>query len=295
MKQETAAISPSLTIAYRTAGDPSNPCILLIHGYPQTSYMYRHVVDPLANAGYYVLAPDYSGAGDSSTPEDGYDKFTMARDLRELYAGLGVKKVVVVGVDIGSMVATALALQYRDEVLALFASECPQPGTSGYEIATTNDTWKYERVFHFFFHNAPGQWAEKLTEGKERLYIKSFYDRLANDPSFMTTEDLNEYERAFTQPGAMHAGFEVYRAFLKDGEDVRKNIEEYGKMRMPVLASGGESSSLTELSEKQMEELAENVSFRTVPKAMHWIPEENPEGFIEVLVGWLKKDLRIGT
>lgn len=44
-----------------------------------------------------------------------------------------------------------------------------------------------------------------------------------------------------------------------------------------------------------MEELAENVSFRTVPKAMHWIPEENSEGFIEVLVGWLKKDLRIGT
>lgn len=63
----------------------------------------------------------------------------------------------------------------------------------------------------------------------------------------MTTEDLNEYERAFTQPGAMHAGFEVYRAFLKDGEDVRKNIEEYGKMRMPVLASGGESSPLTEV------------------------------------------------
>ncbi|KAJ9090906.1 hypothetical protein QFC20_007789 [Naganishia adeliensis] len=283
MKQETAVISDSLTIAYRTAGDPSNPCILLIHGYPQTSYMYRHVLDPIAAAGYYVFAPDYRGAGDSSIPEEGYDKFTMARDLRALYTGLGVKKVVVVGIDIGSMVATALALQYRDEVVALFASECPQPGTSGYEIATTDDTWKYER------------WAEKLTEGKERFYIKSFYDRLANDPSFLTEQDLDEYERAFTKPGAMHAGFEVYRAFLKDGEDVKKNIKEHGKMKIPVLASGGESSPLTELSEKQMTELADNVTFRAVPKAMHWIPEENPEWFVEVLVEWLKKDLGVGA
>lgn len=132
MKQATAVISDSLTIAYRTAGDPSNPCILLVHGYPQTSYMYRKVIDPLAEAGYYVLAPDYRGAGDSSIPEEGYDKFTMARDLRELYTGLGVKKVVVVGIDIGSMVATALALQYRDEVIALFASGKSIPSDGGH-------------------------------------------------------------------------------------------------------------------------------------------------------------------
>jgi pimeloyl-ACP methyl ester carboxylesterase len=122
MKQHTAVISPSLSLSYRTAGDPSKPCLLLIHGYPQTSYMYRHVIPLLAAEGYYVLAPDYRGAGDSIIAEDGYDKFTMARDLRTLYRGLGVEKVVVVGIDIGSMVGTALALQYRDEVVALFAS-----------------------------------------------------------------------------------------------------------------------------------------------------------------------------
>lgn len=65
----------------------------------------------------------------------------------------------------------------------------------------------------------------------------------------MTETDLDVYEKAFTQPGAMHAGFEVYRAFLKDGDDVRKNIAASGKMQMPVLASGGESSPLTEVSQ----------------------------------------------
>lgn len=70
----------------------------------------------------------------------------------------------------------------------------------------------------------------------------------AIDPSFLTTEDLDVYEKAFTRPGAMHAGFEVYRAFLQDGDDVRKNIAELGKMQIPVLASGGDASPLTEVS-----------------------------------------------
>lgn len=63
----------------------------------------------------------------------------------------------------------------------------------------------------------------------------------------MSPEDLDMYEKAFTRPGAMTAGFEVYRAFLKDGEDVRRDIKEHGKMTMPVLASGGETSPLTEV------------------------------------------------
>jgi hypothetical protein len=70
----------------------------------------------------------------------------------------------------------------------------------------------------------------------------------AIDPSFLTTEDLDVYEKAFTRPGAMHAGFEVYRAFLQDGDDVRKNIKDHGKIQMPVLASGGDASPLTEVS-----------------------------------------------
>jgi pimeloyl-ACP methyl ester carboxylesterase len=243
MKQATAVISDSLTIAYRTAGDPSNPCILLIHGYPQTSYMYRKVIDPLAEAGYYILAPDYRGAGDSSIPEEGYDKFTMARDLRELYAGLGVKKVVVVGIDIGSMVATALALQYRDEVIALFASGKSILAEGGFaadrrgRVSAARDVgirdcddgrrMEVRTGLPFFLPQwyaslgppdarpdcpdgcsatAPNHWAEKLTEGKERFYIKSFYDRLVHPSSLLhISASLN-----FLLPGK-RPGFHVDR------------------------------------------------------------------------------------
>jgi len=88
--------------------------------------MYRHVIEPIARAGYYVIVPDYRGAGESSIPPDGkggYDKFTMAQDIHSLYKeNLGVEKAYIVGIDIGSMVATALTLQFRTDVLALYAS-----------------------------------------------------------------------------------------------------------------------------------------------------------------------------
>lgn len=71
----------------------SKGTILLIHGFPQTSYQFRSVITPLSNAGYHVVAPDYRGAGESSKPavsaEEGFSKEAMARDLREL-----IRKVV---------------------------------------------------------------------------------------------------------------------------------------------------------------------------------------------------------
>ncbi|KAG7527203.1 hypothetical protein FFLO_07170 [Filobasidium floriforme] len=159
-KHNTAKVSTGIDVHYVEAGDPSDPCVILIHGYPQTWYMYRHVIADMAKAGYHIIAPDYRGAGQTSlsptqdSKEDtGYDKFSMAADLHALYKEvLGVDKAFIVGIDIGSMVATALALKYREDVIGLFASECPQPGTKAYEISTTSDVWKYERVYHFFFH-----------------------------------------------------------------------------------------------------------------------------------------------
>jgi pimeloyl-ACP methyl ester carboxylesterase len=161
-KHNTAKVSTGIEVHYVEAGDPSDPCVVLIHGqvyprrdqvdpekgtteltfqklyiawyqsnsYPQTWYMYRHVIADIAKSGYHVIAPDYRGAGQTSlspTQDDkedtGYDKFSMAADLHALYKEvLGVDKAFIVGIDIGSMVATALALRYREDVIGLFAS-----------------------------------------------------------------------------------------------------------------------------------------------------------------------------
>ena len=113
--------SPGVKIHY-TDVSPSQPnkhTLVLIHGYPQTSYEFRHVIQPFADLGYRVLAPDYRGAGDSSRPRDGYDKFTMATDIHTLFTSLKIKSPIILGHDIGSMVAVCLALKFSSDISAL--------------------------------------------------------------------------------------------------------------------------------------------------------------------------------
>jgi pimeloyl-ACP methyl ester carboxylesterase len=122
--------------------------ILLIHGFPQTSYQFRHVINPLADAGYHIIAPDYRGAGQSEKPDLGYEKTRMAKDLRTLNRDhLKIKeKIHAVGHDIGGMIAFAYASRYPNNVASLIWGECPLPGTFAYEdIKCSLD------VFHFVF------------------------------------------------------------------------------------------------------------------------------------------------
>jgi pimeloyl-ACP methyl ester carboxylesterase len=124
---------------------------------------------------------------------------TTAKDVHSLFRDhLGVEKAIVVGYDIGMMVAVSLALQFPGSVeglvgfgpffflpsfkypsdLRLTLAEAPVPGTKAYDDVTTDPESAYYRLFHFFFHNGPDNLAEMLTERKEREYITHFYDRL---------------------------------------------------------------------------------------------------------------------
>jgi pimeloyl-ACP methyl ester carboxylesterase len=147
--------------------------ILLIHGFPQTSYQFRHVITPLADAGYHVIAPDYRGAGESSHPKEGYTKVVMAGDLHELITKhIGIKgKVHVVGHDIGGIIAHAFVAQFPESVASVVWGECPLPGTSVYEKHKHTDF-----LYHFTFQNVPDL-PEALVTGRERIYLKHFYDR----------------------------------------------------------------------------------------------------------------------
>jgi len=114
--------------------------VLLIHGAPQTWWAWRHTIEPLVAAGYRVIVPDYRGAGDSSKPRDGFDKWTMAGDLHHVvHEAAGVQgPVSVVGHDLGATVALAYALRYRDDVVSLTASLTTSPTTPRRSRRTTS-------------------------------------------------------------------------------------------------------------------------------------------------------------
>jgi pimeloyl-ACP methyl ester carboxylesterase len=257
--------------------------ILLIHGFPQTSYQFRHVITPISDAGYRVIAPDYRGAGQSSKPLTGYEKTQMAEDLHILMQShLGVRdKIHVVGHDIGGMIAFAYASRYPDDVASVIWGECPLPGSSCYEkIKGTPD------VFHFVFHQVPDL-PEALIAGKEREYCKHFFDKIIYNSGAITPADLDHYALAYSQPGAIRAGLEVYRAFEKDAEENREWIERYGKLKIPSLLMMGAEFMLAQSAASMASEFHEGAETLTVEESAHYIAEENPEAFVQGVLNFV--------
>jgi pimeloyl-ACP methyl ester carboxylesterase len=262
-------------IGYTVTGSAAGATrtVLLIHGAPQTGYAWRKVVPLLAEAGYKVVVPDYRGAGVSTKPRDGYDKWTMAADLHHLvHSELGIQgPISVVGHDLGSMLGFAYALRYRDDVVSLTTMEAPLPGTDYYEQRKVAKS-----AWHFDFHANPDI-AVYLTHGRERWYITRFFDDLTYQPDAITTTDIDVYTRAFEAPGAMRALCEIYRELDHDAEIHRAEIATHGKLTVPVLASGGGAQTLAANYPAMCEEVAVNVTGHLVPDAGHWIAEENPD------------------
>jgi pimeloyl-ACP methyl ester carboxylesterase len=277
-----ADIEPGLRLHYVTEGDGART-VVLVHGFPQTWLEWRHVIPALAAAGFRVVAPDYRGAGDSWRPAGGYDKRTMAGDIRTLVRErLGIEEpVAVVGHDIGLMVAYAYAQRYRDEVSHLVVVDAPLPGTEVFDRLRSDP-----RVWHFAFHGARDV-AEMLVAGRERQYLQVFFNARIFDPSAITREDFDAYVDAYAAPGAMRAGFEVYRAFDQDAADNRAALERNGMLTAPVLAVGGAISTSGALVEEMMREVADDVTGARIPRTAHWVPEENSAAFNEALLGFL--------
>lgn len=269
-------------LGYTVASASENPdkTVLLLHGAPQTRYAWRHVLAPLAEAGYRVIAPDYRGAGDSNKPRDGYDKWTMAGDIHHLvHTILGVEgPVSVVGHDLGSMLALGYALRYREDIVSVTFMEAPLPGTDYYEERKVAKS-----AWHFDFHSNPDI-AVYLTHGKERWYVQRFYDDLTYQPNAITAADLDTYARAFEAPGAMRALCEIYRELDHDAELHRNAVKDKGKLTVPVLASGGGAQALAKNYLAMCQDIAENVRGELVPDCGHWVAEEQPEKFVAMFV-----------
>ena len=282
MTHGMAQIEPGLRLHYVRSGEGERT-IVLLHGFPQTSHEWHPVTSGLVDAGFTVIAPDYRGAGHSWRPAGGYDKRTMAQDIRALVRDhLGIEgQIVLAGHDIGLMVAYAYAQRYRDELSHLILVDAPIPGTAVFDRLRSDP-----RVWHFAFHGARDL-PELLVQGRERQYLQYFFDARTTDPS---ATDVDEYAKAYSAPGAMRAGFELYRAFDQDASDNRAALAANGKLDVPVLAIGGEISTTGPLMEEMLREVADDVTGRVIPGTAHWVPEEAPAAFVDAVVTFTTRD-----
>jgi pimeloyl-ACP methyl ester carboxylesterase len=277
-----ADVEAGMRLHYVEAGEGPR-VIVLVHGFPQTWWQWRHLFAPLAAAGFRVIAPDYRGAGDSWRPVAGYDKRTMAGDIHRLLRDhLAIAEpVVMAGHDIGLMIAFAYAARYPDATSRLVLMDAPLPGTTVFDDLRTDP-----RVWHFAFHGVRDL-PELLVSGREREYIRFFVNARIFNTAAIGESDLDVYAAAYSAPGGMRAGFDVYRAFGKDEEDNREALRD-GKLTIPVLAMGGMTSTSGAVIEAMANEVAHDVTGIRVPGTAHWIAEENPAAVTQALLDFAR-------
>ncbi len=143
-------------IHYRTAG--AGEPVVLLHGFPETSYAWRKVIPALAKH-YKVVAPDLRGFGESDRPESGYDKRTVAEDIRQLVKQLGLGPINLISHDVGMMVGYAYAAAFPKDVKRLVLMEAALPGLG---LEKLYDADKYPRMYHLPLFEAPNGLAEAL-------------------------------------------------------------------------------------------------------------------------------------
>jgi len=258
---------------YVTAGQ--GPALVLIHGWPQTWYMWRGIMPALA-ARYRVIAPDLRGLGDSSRPVGGYDKKTLARDIwRLVHDSLGERRLYVVGHDWGGPVAYALAAQHRDAVRRMAIFDVPVPG-DGTPVMFSN-RWHHGLHWELDF-------PEALTAGREEVYLGFFYRTWGARPDAISDDAQREYLRTYRQPGAMRAGFNLYRATPQDIAD-NEAFRAEGKLAMPILVYGGtQGRGRGTAAMESWQRVALDVRGGVVEGCGHWIPEERPEWVVQQLL-----------
>lgn len=272
---------PDVKLHYVAAG--AGDTVLLLHGWPQTWYMWRHVIPGLA-ARYRVIAPDLRGLGDSTRPLDGYDKKTIANDIWLLLSEhLDLERIFLVGHDWGGPVAFALAAAHRDAVRRLALLDVPIPGDGTDVLAAGR--------WHHAFHWIPDV-PEALTAGRERIYLEYFYQNWGARPGVLSEADIAEYVRTYSQPGAMRAGFNLYRAYPQDVADNEASLAEGGKLAMPLLSlsGGGGRGRGGEVVLASAKRVAQDVRGGEIADCGHWVAEEQPEELLRRLLEFFAED-----
>lgn len=251
--------------------------VLLLHGFGQSSHMWRPLMRELAKS-HTVIAADLRGAGQSNAA-DGYTKTSMARDVQALMKGLGHEKVSIVGHDIGAMVAYAYAAQFPGEVKRVALLDAFLPG-----VGEWTGAWLARDQWHFVFY---GKTPQALVQGRERVYLEHFWNDFAADPTKSIPEaDRKIYAAEFARPHHVHAGMEYFRTIEEDGRE----FHEYAAkpLTMPMLVITGEKGR-GDLLIKQAALIATDLQSAVVPGAGHWLMEEAPGFVIPKLVDFLNR------
>jgi pimeloyl-ACP methyl ester carboxylesterase len=214
----------SLRLAALRAGNPRDPAIVLLHGWPLTKAIWRPTIEPLAQE-HHVLAFDLPGIGGSAASNAPALKSEIAELLIGAAESAGARDIVVAGVDVGGMIAFAAARDFGDRIRGAVVMNTVIPGLDPWEKVLTD-----EHVWHFALHQVPNL-PETLVAGRERPYFDFFLDVLNARPQLIDNDMREEFVAAYSSPQSLKAGFDWYRAMP---EDAKRN-GQHKVIETPIL------------------------------------------------------------
>jgi pimeloyl-ACP methyl ester carboxylesterase len=257
------------------------PPLLLVHGWPQTWYQWRHVMPALARD-FEVIAADQRGIGLSDKPESGYDDGSQANDMVALMDALGHDRFAMIGFDTGMPIAYAVAADHPERLERLVVGEALIPGVTPSPPLIVPAAIN-RRLWHIGFNRLGPEVNEALVRGREDIYFGAEYAASAGTP--LPDEIVKYYvDRLASGPDALRGTFGWYRAV--DLSTAQNQQRKTKRLTLPVLAIGGAKSS-GEGTANTMKLVADQVQAAVIPDSGHWIAEEAPEKLLAVLTPFL--------
>jgi pimeloyl-ACP methyl ester carboxylesterase len=251
--------------------------VLLLHGFPDSSYLWRHQIEALTGAGFRCIAPDLRGRGESERP-DAVKDYAVGRSVADAVAildHLNIERAHVVGHDFGALVAWLLATAHPQRVQRLVAMSVGHPSTFAKRTMRQRELSWYQLLFQF-----EGLAEEVLQRDDWRL----LRDWLRDDG------DVDRYIDELSQPGALTAGLNWYRANLHP----KRELEERPPLP-PIQADtlGIWSSGDHYLTEDRMvasgEFVARGWRYERIEGASHWMQLDEPERVNDLLLTFLSE------
>ncbi|KAK0727534.1 Alpha/Beta hydrolase protein [Lasiosphaeria miniovina] len=277
-----------VSIHLRYAG--SGPPLLLVHGNPQFSLTWR-IIGPILAEKFTVIAPDNRGAGDSSLPRDGnYSATAGAADLKGVLDFLNITETYVFSHDKGAGMALALAAAHPSLVKRLGVAEYPLPGFGYEQFSGPAPYWDLYANWQLAFFSVPDA-AEFFIRGREKEMLEWYFFHGSYSGVTAFAEDtVNRYATSISKPGFLRAMFGPFEnSIIAADSSFFRGVLAEKPLDVPLLGLGGEAS-LGFLTQLAYQNISSNLEADVVPKAGHWIADENPVWVANRIAQFLAKD-----
>lgn len=283
--QHRTAFINGVELHWVEAGPADGPPVILLHGFPEFWWSWRHQIPELAALGRRVIALDMRGYNESGKPK-GVEPYLIAHltgDVKGLIEHLGYERAAVVGHDWGGGVAWAFALMHPERLERLVILNLPHPARMAAGMRTLRQLLK---SWYIFFFQIPGlpEWLLRLNRFAS---LRRSFEAPPVPPGLFTA-DLPAYERAWAQPGALTAMINYYRGFLRGA---RQSTSLLGRrIEQPVLVLWGERDPY--LGKELATPPADLVpDWRVIffPEASHWLQHEMAAEVSAELIRFLER------